>query len=77
MTPAAEQKAAAILTEGRLTITYLSGDWITAKCTGSSGTGYDTGHDPGGWNCTCPAHRECSHIIALKRVTLASPRREP
>lgn len=77
MTATIADKAAAILTGGRLTITLLAADRIWATCTGSSGTVYDVAHDPGGWSCTCPARRGCSHVAALKLVTLATPRRTP
>ena len=73
-----EQKAHAILTSGRLTVIEISPAYIAAMCTSSSdpATTYVVGRDLGGWRCSCPCPRgACSHVAALKLVTLASPRR--
>jgi len=75
VTPGTEQKAARILACGRLT-TSLVGDGITAVCFGDTGD-YEVGHHAGGWHCACPARRECSHIRALKLVTVWNLPRPP
>ena len=49
-------------------------DTIDATVSGDQGN-YRVGCDPAGWYCSCPAHtRRCSHIVALKRVTVTSSR---
>jgi hypothetical protein len=70
-----DAKALRYLTEGRLVVTYLVGDAVTAVCMGDTGS-YDLGHDPrrpGAWWCTCRAavnaHR-CAHVLALQSVTI-------
>jgi hypothetical protein len=76
MTPVTEHKAARILAGGRLKITSLGADGITAICLGDTAdSAYEVGQDPGGWRCSCPARRECSHIRALKLVTVFNLRR--
>lgn len=76
-------KAARYLAEGRLTVTWVRGDYVVATCEGDSGK-YRLGHQPGrGWHCDCPVRNDrCSHLIALELVTVrragpqtASPRR--
>lgn len=64
-------KSARYLAEGRLTITLVSGDHVTAVCKGS-GESYQLGHEPGrGWHCDCPARSNaCAHLLALQSVTV-------
>lgn len=77
-------KALRYLQERRLTVTTV-GDpkrpgLIAATCRGDSGNILYLGFDPRGkggrWGCTCEANakfgRECSHLIALKMVTVAA-----
>jgi uncharacterized Zn finger protein len=68
-------KAQAILAEGRLTITSVGGHDATALVEGSHGDIYRAGHDAGGWWCTCPSTRQCSHVTALLLVTTVTIRR--
>ena len=71
MTLVTEEKAARILASGRLKVISAGGDRITATCFGDTADSvYEVGQDPGGWHCACPARRECSHIRALKLVTV-------
>lgn len=71
MTPATEEKAARMLSGGHLKIHTASTDYISAVCFSStSQVAYEVSRDPGGWHCTCPARQECSHIRALKLVTV-------
>ena len=71
----ADEKAAAILVDGRLTVMVRLGDHIVARCVGSTGT-YALGFDEerASWYCACPAfasfHRTCSHLRALQLVTV-------
>jgi len=71
-----EAKAARYLAEGRLVVTLVLGDEVTAVCTGETGA-YDLGHTPGrGWWCTCPVRTDrCCHLAALWLVTIRRPMR--
>ncbi len=65
-----ESKGRRYLTEGRLTLSLVAGDVVQAACRGS-GEVYRCGHDPAaGWHCTCPARRNCCHLVALQLVTV-------
>jgi hypothetical protein len=72
------QKAERYLLEARITVLRAGGGQphIMACARGDSGAVYDLGYDANAkeWRCTCEAnakfHRECSHLIALKRVTV-------
>lgn len=73
MTATIEEKAVAILTSGRLTVTRLFGDGlIVAEVVGTRGAVYYLGYDPRRreWRCTCPVpgRRACSHLAALRLV---------
>ncbi len=74
-----EAKAARLLAGGRVTVTSVTGDHVSAACQGDTGA-YDLGYDPrrpGGWWCSCRASangRTCSHLLALQLVTV---RRRP
>jgi hypothetical protein len=62
-------KASRYLAEGRLTVTSVNGDRVTAWCRGD-GEVYELGHDLArGWYCGCPARRDCAHLAALRLVT--------
>lgn len=71
-----EEKADAILTEGRLTVDRVSvapgGRLIIARCVSSGGEKtYALGYDPRNreWRCTCQVYgARCSHLAALRRV---------
>jgi hypothetical protein len=66
-----EAKARRYLSEGRLVVTCVLGDEVTAVCHGETGA-YDLGHAPGpGWWCSCPVRtNRCSHLTALRLVTI-------
>jgi uncharacterized Zn finger protein len=67
-------KAARYAAEGRLTVTRLDGDELTATCLGGNGAVYDLGHNPRlGWWCSCPAWSECCHLVALQLVAVRRP----
>lgn len=69
----ARAKASRYLSEGRLVVTSVSGDTVTAWCRGS-GEIYRLGHDLArGWYCSCAARRDCSHLTALQLVTVRRP----
>lgn len=64
------------LAEGRLVVTRVDGNHVTAYCRGH-GEQYDLGHDPGrGWWCSCPARGDCAHMLALMSVTIRRTRAE-
>ena len=73
----ADVKGRRMLTEGRLTVTRINNSMdsdgvISGRCRGDDGAVYSvrwTLH--GGWHCTCPAKGNCSHLVALKLVTVA------
>ena len=61
------------LAEGRVTVTRVDGDVADALVRGDSGE-HRVGHDPvRGWRCSCPAPGSCSHVAALKLVTVRRP----
>jgi uncharacterized Zn finger protein len=67
---ALDAKARRYLGEGRLVVTHVLGDDVTATCRGQ-GEIYQLGHDlKRGWWCTCAARRICAHLIALMSVTI-------
>jgi hypothetical protein len=72
-----QEKGRRMLTEGRLTVEYVSSSAderapIMATCKGDSGEVYDLGYraDQKRWGCTCEARGECAHLVALKLVTV-------
>ena len=66
-------KAVRLLVTGRLRVYHVDRKSIVAECKGDSGELYTLGWLPlaGGyrWDCTCPARRDCSHLMALQCVT--------
>ena len=71
----AYDKGMRLLTEHRLTITEVTVDSITAMVRGS-GEFYRCGWTPDGWWCECPVLTgHCSHLHALRAVTIAEPSR--
>jgi hypothetical protein len=68
-----EEKAARLLTEGRLQLVDVSGyppvvTYAEAICTGDSGD-YELTFAQEAWRCSCPSTYECSHIKAARLVT--------
>lgn len=55
-------KARRYLTQRRLTVIRVDGDIADAVVLGDAGQ-YQVGHDPSGWQCTCPAYGRCAHIL--------------
>lgn len=76
MPKTARDKAFRLLTEGRLIVREVGlpshPGRIVAECRGDSGEIYMLGYDPirEEWRCGCPARTECSHLKALKLVTV-------
>jgi uncharacterized Zn finger protein len=68
------EKAHRYLVAGRLIVTHVGDDRIRAKCRG--GDTYRVGFDAGQWWCTCPARGDCSHLVALRLVTVQPARPE-
>jgi uncharacterized Zn finger protein len=65
----AETKGRRYVAEGRLTVDHVSADEIRARCRGD-GAVYQLGLNRGEWYCNCPALGRCSHLVALKLVTV-------
>lgn len=65
-------KARRLLIDGRLIVETVQGRLIVASCRGDSGQVYSLGHDPSRneWRCTCAARGVCSHLKALRLVTV-------
>lgn len=76
------EKALRFISERRLNVEQVvapdeqTAARIVASCRGDDAEVYRLGFDGrrNEWRCTCPAnrqfHRECSHLIALKLVTV-------
>lgn len=71
------EKALRYISERRLTIVHADPAVIRATCRGDGGELYDLGWrtDQQRWGCTCEARqhfpsRDCSHLLALKLVTI-------
>ncbi len=69
-----DEKAARLLTTGRLTVVLLDDDTIMSECQGDHGT-YRQTYFGGRWECSCPARTDCAHLRALWLVTV-KPREE-
>lgn len=68
-------KGRRLLTEGRLNVQIVDPNRraaVQAECRGDSGEVYALGFDSrrNEWRCNCEARGECSHLIALKLVTV-------
>jgi SWIM zinc finger len=67
-----EQKAHRLLLAGRLTITWVNGETIEARCEGDSGMRRLGYRKDRGWWCDCPWRsfrgKRCSHLAALMLV---------
>ena len=62
----AASKGRRYLVEGRLCLTHLDQDDVSAWCRGDSGEIYDVGHDfCRGWFCSCAARGDCAHLGRL------------
>jgi uncharacterized Zn finger protein len=70
---ALEEKAATILSEGRLTVVSKIGDDLVCRVRGDHGT-YQCGFDTiaARWFCTCPSRGECSHLVATYLIGCAA-----
>ena len=69
------EKVGRLLAHGRVTLRRLEAGYILARVRGDSAAEYNTGWDPAGWFCSCPAspglpHRPCSHVRAVQLVAL-------
>lgn len=77
MRETAEAKGRRYLTEGRLIITHLVENRVTASIRGD-GTVHLAAYSDGEWRCTCPARTpNCSHLIALRLCTAPDLQRIP
>lgn len=66
-------KAARLLADARLTIRRVDDHSIVATCTGDTGLWRLGWNGADGWWCSCPSYRRCSHLKALRAVTVARP----
>lgn len=70
-------KASRLLVEGRVIVVEASRHGVVAHVRGE-GHVYDTRHQFGSWQCSCPAmNPTCSHIAALKRITAVDLHKRP
>ncbi len=71
------EKAARYLVEGRLRVEFANRrGQISARCVGGEGRVYSLGFEPfhdAGWFCSCAARGDCSHLQALRLVTVEPP----
>jgi hypothetical protein len=63
------QKAARLLTEGRVHVRHRDEVRIAALVDGDTGRWVVVCDPEGRWACSCPAFRACSHAEAVRRVT--------
>ena len=67
----AASKGRRYLIEGRVIVTAVSGDVIAARVRGD-GAIHTCGWEPMvGWRCSCHARTACSHLLAVRLVTVA------
>jgi hypothetical protein len=68
----AASKGRRLLAEGRLTVDLVDGRKVVASCRGDSAELWRLGYDPRTrtWRCSCPALTVCSHLHALRLVTM-------
>ena len=67
------QKGERYLIHGRITITSLGPEIVTATARGTGEIHHVTA-TADGWRCTCPAKGPCCHIWATQLVVLKPPR---
>ena len=64
----AAAKAGRYLTEGRLILTAVTANTVSALARGD-GRIYEISGHGNVWSCTCPARSlNCSHLLAVRRV---------
>ncbi len=67
-----QTKSRRLVSEGRLRLGWMDNEKIVAVCTGDQGLIYEiTWNVEEGYRCDCEARTECSHILALKLVTVS------
>ncbi len=64
-----DEKAARLLTSGKLKVVRMDENFVFAHCHGDSDT-YVLVYEGGHWRCSCKAHTDCSHLRALWLVTV-------
>jgi hypothetical protein len=62
-------KARWLLVANAVNVRLVTADRIVAFVRGEHGT-YGVELSPDGWHCGCPSFRPCSHIEAVKLVTV-------
>ncbi len=76
MTPTAQvmAKPERLLAEGRVHIRFATDQLTSAVVLGDHGLYEIEWSRDGGWQCSCPCQRQCSHIRAIAAVTTRAPR---
>jgi hypothetical protein len=65
-------KAIRLLTERRLCLLRHDQDVTVAVVLGDHGI-HTVERTPRGWGCSCAAWGDCSHVLAVRSVTVAGP----
>lgn len=69
----AEDKAKALLVSGHVRVRHVDELGITIEVDGATGRYRTTWDVRRGWRCSCPELRgRCSHIVACRRITVAT-----
>jgi uncharacterized Zn finger protein len=66
-----DDKARRYLVEGRLRVTHVTNNRVSATCRGRAS--YALGRTNDHWWCECPARVRCAHIVALQHVVPSEP----
>lgn len=61
-------KAIRYIEERRIDVLSRTSSTVVAHCSGDHGDYTIVGTDTG-WQCNCPAHGTCSHVIAVEALT--------
>jgi uncharacterized Zn finger protein len=70
MRESARKKGARYLSEARLTIERVDPEGVRATVRGDNALYIVSWNRAEGWRCTCPAMRDCSHLVATRLVTV-------
>jgi hypothetical protein len=65
------EKAARLLTEGRVHVRHRDEVRIAAVVDGDTGRWIVVCDPEARWVCSCPSFRACSHVEAVRRITEA------
>lgn len=62
-------KANDYITNGRIKVVSHNSEMAVIKAFGSDPAPYTVTFSALGWECNCPAHIECAHIVAAKLIS--------